>query len=123
MRANPGPRWSVNRGPVKGASVTKELAPASMAGLPGKRARVWVGPPLSWSGPWPGLLTLNRLPVLFWGERPPEPPVPKRLVELLVANENKPATSSGGGAGAAEVARDDRVLQDDRTVIEKKPAA
>ena len=49
--------------------------PASMAGLPGKRAMVWVGPPLSWSGPsngsigvvcvptWLLLVPLVRLPV------------------------------------------------------------
>ena len=39
-----------------GASV---LSPASMAGLPGKRAWVNVGPPLSWSGPSRGS-TLSR---------------------------------------------------------------
>src|SRR5438874_8710110 len=33
----PNPRWSVAEAPV--------LVPASMAGLPGSRAIVWVGPP------------------------------------------------------------------------------
>src|SRR6266403_1038500 len=44
-RANPGPRWSKEGGGAKLGS------PASMAGLPGKRACVKVGPPLSCSGP------------------------------------------------------------------------
>ena len=44
-RANPGPRWSKKGGGAKLGS------PASMAGLPGKRACVKVGPPLSCSGP------------------------------------------------------------------------
>jgi hypothetical protein len=44
-RSNPGPRWS------KKGGGTKLGSPASMAGLPGKRACVKVGPPLSCSGP------------------------------------------------------------------------
>ena len=44
-RSKPGPRWS------KKGGGTKLGSPASMAGLPGKRACVKVGPPLSCSGP------------------------------------------------------------------------
>ena len=44
-RSNPGPRWS------KKGGGTKLGSPASMAGLPGKRACVKVGPPLSCNGP------------------------------------------------------------------------
>ena len=44
-RSKPGPRWSKKGGGAKLGS------PASMAGLPGKRACVKVGPPLSCSGP------------------------------------------------------------------------
>ena len=44
-RSKPGPRWSKEGGGAKLGS------PASMAGLPGKRACVKVGPPLSCSGP------------------------------------------------------------------------
>ena len=46
------PRWSVVTGrPVDGSVGTRVLKPLSMAGLPGKRAMVGVGPPLSASGP------------------------------------------------------------------------
>src|SRR4051812_26832354 len=44
-RSNPGPRWSKKGGGVKFGS------PASIAGLPGKRAWVNVVPPLSCKGP------------------------------------------------------------------------
>src|SRR3972149_2670268 len=46
-RANP--RWSVAGGGQSGL-------PASMAGLPGRRAWVWVEPPLSASGPSSGAI-------------------------------------------------------------------
>jgi len=44
-RLNPGPRWSKKGGGVKFGS------PASIAGLPGNKAWVNVGPPLSCKGP------------------------------------------------------------------------
>src|SRR6266478_2372477 len=44
-RSKPGPRWSKKGGGVKFGS------PASIAGLPGNRACVKVGPPLSCKGP------------------------------------------------------------------------
>src|SRR5262249_45893926 len=54
-----------------------------MAGLPGNRAMVWVGPPLFWSplGSSPGLATPTWLPLTPL-TRPPEPPVPIRLDAL-----------------------------------------
>ena len=55
-----------------------------MAGLPVKRAMVWVGPPLSASGPRPGLATPTWLPLVPL-VRPPEPPVPIRLYALAEA--------------------------------------
>ena len=44
-RLNPGPRWSKKGGGLKFGS------PASIAGLPGNKAWVNVGPPLSCKGP------------------------------------------------------------------------
>ena len=44
-RLNPGPRWSKKGGGAKFGS------PASIAGLPGNKAWVNVGPPLSCKGP------------------------------------------------------------------------
>ena len=49
----------------------------AMAGLPGERATVWVGPPLLARGPSPGLLTPTWLPLLPLAS-PPLPPVPIR---------------------------------------------
>ena len=69
--------------PVAG-STARALLPASMAGLPGKSAMVWVGPPLSASGPRPGLATPTWLPLAPL-VRPPEPPVPIRLYALVEA--------------------------------------
>ena len=40
------PRWSIVTG-MPSASLQSKTGIASMAGLPGKRAWVWVGPPLS----------------------------------------------------------------------------
>src|SRR5262245_46171415 len=52
MRAKPVPRWSViGVASVNGGDTTNELSPASIAGLPVSSARVWVGQPLSASGP------------------------------------------------------------------------
>ena len=50
MRMKPSPRWSSSSGRLsasKGGRLAKVLLPASMAGLPGTRAWVAVGPPLS----------------------------------------------------------------------------
>ena len=71
-------------------STARALLPLSMAGLPGKRAMVWVGPPLSASGPSPGLATPTWLPLVPL-VKPPEPPVPIRLYAL--AEETVPAMS------------------------------
>src|SRR3954471_20558043 len=70
--------------------------PASMAGLPGSRARVIVGPPLAASGPskgfvfWrsrfeapqPQLVPLSRLPPA--DGRPPDPEVPQAPGEAKI---------------------------------------
>ena len=71
------------------------LSPASMAGLPGKRAMVWVGPPFFARLPRPGLATPTLLP-LTPSVRPPDPPVPIRLNWLVDARV--PATSSATGS-------------------------
>ena len=56
--------------------------PAAMAGLPARRAMVWVGPPLLASLPSPGSATPTRLPLLPL-VRPLLPaPVPIRLYAL-----------------------------------------
>ena len=51
-RLNPGPRWSKKGGGVKFGS------PASIAGLPGNKAWVNVGPPLSCKGPSSGAVLI-----------------------------------------------------------------
>lgn len=51
-RLNPGPRWSKEGGGVKFGS------PASIAGLPGNKACVNVGPPLSCKGPSSGAVLI-----------------------------------------------------------------
>ncbi len=68
--------------------------PASIAGLPGNNAIVWVDPPLSPSGARPGSATPTRLP-LSPLTSPPEPPVPIRLL-WLVAVFTVPAMLSAG---------------------------
>ena len=45
FRGKPVPRWSVVRGLPSGSTARVTL-PALMAGLPARRAMVWVGPPL-----------------------------------------------------------------------------
>ena len=45
-------------------STARALLPASMAGLPARRAMVWVGPPLAASVPRSGSATPTRLPLL-----------------------------------------------------------
>src|SRR5581483_9942669 len=62
------PRWSVLGQPA--------LSPASMAGLPARRAWVGVGPPLSWSGPSFGSVLL-RSPV--WLKKAAHEASPLRL--------------------------------------------
>ena len=79
-------------------STARALLPASMAGLPGKRAMVWVGPPLFCSrGPSPGSATPTWLPLVPLA-RPPEPPVPIRLYAL--AEETVPPSAEMSLAGA-----------------------
>ena len=51
-RLNPGPRWSKKGGGLKFGS------PASIAGLPGNKAWVNVGPPLSCKGPSSGAVLI-----------------------------------------------------------------
>ena len=68
-RLNPGPRWSKKGGGVKLGS------PMSMAGLPGNKARVNVGPPLSCKGP-------NIGSVLIWSPGPFRKPLPSSLLML-----------------------------------------
>ena len=68
-RTNPGPRWSYAGGGVKFGS------PASMAGLPGNRAWVKVGPPLFCKGP-------NIGSVLVWSPGPFRKPLPLSLQTL-----------------------------------------
>ena len=83
IRWKPGPRWSYWT-----PAGIKSLLPASMAGLPGSRAMVMVGPPLSCSGPSFGS-TLSRsvptqpelpsvLPIRLWPSElnPPSHPDP-----------------------------------------------
>ncbi len=70
------PRWSVVIGVSPGPTSSAAL-PAPMAGLPGKRAIVSVGPPLLASEPRSGSATPSEVELLF---RPPEPPVPTRSV-------------------------------------------
>ena len=50
IRAKPLPRWSVVRA-LPSAPTARALLPAPSAGLPASRAIVFVGPPLSASGP------------------------------------------------------------------------
>lgn len=59
--------------------VSVSASPASMAGLPGSRANVWVGPPLLVRAPRPGLVTPTKLPLLP-STSPPAPPMPIRLL-------------------------------------------
>ena len=68
-RTNPGPRWSKKGGGVKLGS------PMSMAGLPGNKAWVNVGPPLSCKGP-------NIGSVLIWSPGPFRKPLPLSLQML-----------------------------------------
>ena len=77
VREKPVPRWSVGSALPSGSMARLGL-PAPMAGLPVRRAMVWVGPPLSPSVPRSGSATPTRLPLLPL-IRPPEPPVPMRL--------------------------------------------
>src|SRR5262249_9349675 len=68
-RRNPGPRWSeTGRGGKFGS-------PAAMAGLPGNKAWVKVGPPLFCKGP-------NIGSVLIWSPRPFRKPLPLSLQTL-----------------------------------------
>ena len=94
------PRWSV---------VTPVTAvPAPMAGLPGSRAMVWVGPPLSASGARSRSARLVRT-MLPSGRStiPPEPPVPIRLyVPVTLGAGHAPISLVPPVAG---VAGDDRV--------------
>ena len=68
-RTNPGPRWSKKGGGVKLGS------PMSMAGLPGNKAWVNVGPPLFCKGP-------NIGSVLVWSPGPFRKPLPSSLQTL-----------------------------------------
>ena len=68
-RTNPGPRWSKKGGGVKSGS------PVSMAGLPGNKAWVNVGPPLFCKGP-------NIGSVLIWSPGPFRRPLPSSLQTL-----------------------------------------
>ena len=68
-RTNPGPRWSKKGGGVKLGS------PMSMAGLPGNKAWVNVGPPLFCKGP-------NIGSVLIWSPGPFRRPLPSSLQTL-----------------------------------------
>ena len=71
------------------ASTARALLPASMAGLSGSSAMVWVGPPLSARAvSSPGSATPTWFP-LTPSIRPPEPPVPIRLY----APETEPSPS------------------------------
>ena len=78
-----------------------ESSPASMAGEPASRARVWVGPPLLASGPRSGLTFCRSLATK------PLPPLvlPIRLWPLLTT---APLMSGPGRRG---IARDNRVRQ------------
>src|SRR3954464_6444234 len=60
-RGKPAPRWSIVSGAPR-LFTQPAGSPASMAGLPGSRARVCVGPPLFARGPRLGA-TLSLLPV------------------------------------------------------------
>src|SRR5207237_1002548 len=56
------PRWSRFE---TGAAAQAALLPLSIAGLPGRRACVWVGPPLFWRAAKPGsAVTTSDAPVL-----------------------------------------------------------
>ena len=68
-RTNPGPRWSWSGGGAKFGS------PAPMAGLPGNKACVNVGPPLFCKG-------LNIGSVLIWSPGPFKKPPPLSLQTL-----------------------------------------
>src|SRR5262245_58830715 len=79
------PRWSV--GPGEAA-----LSAASMAGLPGRRAWVGVGPPLSWSGPSLGSMGVAVVPTWlpFWPLTRPVLPSPlpiRSWLDLTTAPE------------------------------------
>ena len=78
------PRWSVVRG-LPWASTARALLPASMAGLPVRRAMVWVGPPLFCNpfGSRPGAATPTWFPLTPLTSSP-MPAVPIKLYALAV---------------------------------------
>ena len=90
-RGKPGPRWSAVSGWPAG-SRAREVAPASIAGLPGTRDSVRVGPPLP-----DGVVcrTDDTLaPVTMFPfvpfTKPPEPPPPIRLFLLAAVSTTSP---------------------------------
>ena len=99
-RAKPDPRWSSIRAWLFAGLMARALLPASIAGLPGKSAMVWVGPPLLASGPSPGSATPTWLPLTPL-VNPPEPPVPIRLLALAEVTWPAPNTTMSLAADPA----------------------
>ena len=94
--------------PVVG-STARALLPASMAGLPVKRAMVWVGPPLFCNRrAEPGSATPTWLPLMPL-TRPPEPPVPIRLSPA--GNRAGDVAGRRSAASAVGIECDDRIVQ------------
>ena len=87
IRGKPAPRWSV----VKEYALATVVLPWSIAGLPGKRAMVWVGPPLLANpAASPGLATPTKLP--FAIGQAASAPMPIRL--FVLAGETCPPAMS-----------------------------
>ena len=89
------------------------IAPGVDGGAAGKRAMVWVGPPLLASTPRPGFATPTWLPLTPL-VRPPEPPVPIRLYALdedTVPPWRRDIVGRRTAASAVGVQSDDRVVQ------------
>ena len=85
--------------------MAESAPPWSMAGLPGKRASVLIGPPLFWSGPSSGLIGAAAVPI--WLPLTPliSPVMPEPLpIRLYAAGRDQGAVHV-----AAAVVGDDRV--------------
>src|SRR5438105_15203042 len=95
------PRWSTAGAPAG--------SPAASAGLPGNRAAVGVGPPLSASGPSLGSATPTRLPRTPF-VRPPLPPVPIRLDRLAGSTVPPMSEAPAGPAFPATMVLSNRAV-------------
>ena len=121
IRGKPVPRWSVVKGwPVVG-STARALLPASMAGLPGKRAMVWVGPPLSCSRRVePRVGDADLVAVDAVGQAAGAAGA-DQVVRAGRGHRAGDVVGRGTAAGAVGVQRDDRVIQGECAVGDDSP--